>query len=148
MAEKKINDRTFKVEPMLAMDALVLQARLFKALGPAMGSFSEVMKGRAKPGETVDPAAEAASNSAALVALANIFAHGEPRQIAELIRDIVQIAQLKRPSGDYEQVDLDGDFTGKQKDMFPVILFVLREQFADFFSGLPGLGKLVKLDQA
>lgn len=145
MAEKKINDRTFRVEPMLAMDALVLQARLFKALGPAMASFSEVMKGH---GEGKTEEEKNKSNAAALVALANIFAHGEPQQIAELIRDIVQIAELRRPSGDYSSVDLDGDLTGKQKDLFPIILFVLREQFADFFSGLPGLGKLVKLDQA
>jgi len=145
MAEKKIGDRTFKVEPMLAMDALVLQARLFKALGPAMGSFSEVMKGH---GEGKTEAEKNASNAAALVALANIFAHGEPTQIAELIRDVVQIAQIKRPSGEYSPVDLDGDLTGRQKELFPIILFVLREQFADFFSGLPGLGKLAKLDQA
>lgn len=141
MAEKIINGRTFKVQPLLATDALVLQARLFKALGPAMQHFGEVMKGH---GEGKSEDEKNASNAAALSALASIFSQGEPQQIAQLIKDIVQVAQIRRPSGDYDHVDLDGDMTGNQKDLFPLILFVLREQFADFFSGLPVLGSLGK----
>lgn len=145
MAEKKINGRTFKVEPMLATDALVLQARLFKALGPAMSHFGEVMKGH---GEGKSEEEKSKSNAAAIGALASIFSQGQPEDIARLIKDIVEVSQIKGDSGDYRQTDLDGDLTGKQKDLFPIILFVLREQFADFFSGLPGLGSLGKLVQA
>jgi len=142
MAEKKINGRTFRVEPMLATDALVLQARLFKALGPAVAHFGDLMKGLGKDKTEAD---EAKSNAAALASLASIFSQGEPEQIAKLIKDIAEVAQIRRESGDYDHVDLDGDMTGKAKDLFPLLLFVLKEQFTDFFQGLPGFGNLKKV---
>ena len=137
MAEKKINGRTFKVAPMLAMDALVLQARLFKLLGPALSQFGAVMQGRGKDA-TED--AKAAALTAGATALVSIFQNAEPRDVAQLIKDVVELAQIRRESGVYDQCDLDGDFTGDQKTMMQVTFFVLKEQFGDFFSGLPGLG--------
>lgn len=145
MAEKKINGRTFRTEPLLATQALTLQARLFKAIGPALNRFGEVMQGYGKDKSEEE---KAKSNAAALRALTDIFTQSNPNEIANLIKDIVEVAQIKRDSGVYEQCDFDGDFTGKQKDIIPIVLFVLREQFGDFFSGLPGLGDLGKLDPA
>lgn len=143
MAEKKINGRTFKTEPLLATQALVLQARLFKAIGPAVSSFAALMKERSEAGAVSDSAIKAGAT-----ALASIFTQSEPEQIAGLIKDIVEVAQIKRPSGVYENCDLDGDFTGYQKDLLPVAFFVLKEQFGDFFTGLPGIGNLSKLATA
>ena len=141
MAEKKIGNRYFKTEPLLAMDALVLQGRLLKAVGPGVARLGDVLKGH---GEDKTEEQKAASNGAAIEALAAIFSQGDPAQLATLIKDVVEVAQIKRPSGVYETCDLDGDFTGQQKDLFPVVAFVLREQFGDFFGGLPGIGSLKK----
>lgn len=142
MAEKKIGARTFKCEPMLAMEALVLQARLFKALGPAVPHFGAVMAGY---GTDKTEEEKSRSNASALGALAHVFASAEPIALANLVKDIAEAAMIKGDSGEYRPVDLDGDFTGNQKDLMPLILFVLREQFGDFFAGLPGLGSLGKI---
>lgn len=142
MAEKKINGRTFKTEPMLAMDSLVLQGRLFKAVGPAIAKLGDVLKGR---GENATPEEKAASDASAIAAFAAIFSNSEPKQLAELIRDVIEVAMIKGDSGDYRQCDFDGDFTGQQKDIVPVVMWVLGVQYGDFFAGLPGIGNLAKL---
>jgi hypothetical protein len=141
MAEKKINGRTFKAEPMLATDALVLQARLFKALGPAVQHFGAIMRGH---GEDKTEEQKAQSNAAAIGALASVFAQSQPQEIAGIIKDLVETCQIKRDSGNYDPCDFDGDFTGNQKDIMPVVLFALQEQFGDFFAGVPGIGNLGK----
>lgn len=141
MAEKKINNRTFRTEPMLATEAILLQARLFKALGPAVGHFSEIMRGY---GDDKTEEQKAQSNVAAVAAIASVFAQGSPQEIAGLVKDLIETVQIKRDSGDYYPCDFDGDFTGRQKDIMPVVFFALREQFGDFFVGLPGLGNLGK----
>lgn len=137
MTEKKINGRTFRTEPLLATQAIVLQARLFKTLGPAISHLGEIMQGRAADATEEQ---KARSNAAAISALADIFSKANPEELAGLVKEVIETAQIRRPSGNYETCDFDGDFTGHQKDVLPVVAFVLREQFADFFSGLPGLG--------
>jgi hypothetical protein len=136
MGETKINGRTFRVEPMLATKALVLQARLFKLAGPAIARLPEIMSGYGG-----DEEAQRHSNAAAISAFASIFAESHPEDLAGLIQEVAQIASIRRPSGSYDRVDFDGDMTGHGADLIPLVVFVLREQFGDFFSGLPGLGR-------
>jgi len=133
MAEKKINGRTFKVEPMLALSALVLQARLLKIAGPAMARLGDIFKGGGD---------DEARNAGALAAIADIFVNAEPEALAALIKDVVELAYVLRPSGTYGRCDLDGDFTMNKGDILPVMFFVLQTQFGDFFTALPGLGSL------
>jgi hypothetical protein len=137
MAEKKINGRTFKTVPMLAMDAMILQARLVKLLGPAIDKLGTILAGR---GENASEEAKAQSNFAAVAAISEVFGKSEPVETANVIRDVAQIAMISRPSGNYEPVDFDGDFTGKLGDIMPVVGFVLVEQFGDFFTGLLASG--------
>lgn len=132
MAEKKINGETYKVSPMLAMDAIVLQARLMRVVGPAMTKLPAIIASR-RDGASEE--AKAKGEADAVQAITGIFASCDPKEIGLLIKDLVETAMIQRPSKDYEQVDLDGDFTGKLGSIIPVVLFVLREQFGDFFSG-------------
>lgn len=136
MAEKKINGRTFKTEPMLAMDAMILQARLVKLLGPAIDRMGEIFAGH---GEKASEEAKARSNAAAISAFSDIFGKSDPVDTAKLVKEVAEIAMISRPSG-YEHVDFDGDFTGHLNDIMPVVIFVLREQFGDFFTGLLASG--------
>lgn len=134
MAEKVINGRTFKVTPMLATQALVLQARVVKIAGPAFSKLGPIMQGY---GEGKTEAEKETSNAAAIAAIVDVFTNGDPIAIAELIKDIVAVAQIRRPSGNYDHCDIDGDFQDdKQADIFPVVGFVLQEQFSSFFGGL------------
>lgn len=139
MAEKKINGRTFKTGPLLATEAIKLQARLLKVLAPALDKLPAIFKGAGK--SDADPEA-AASNAAAIAAFGEIFNRSNPDEIATLVKDVTELALIKRPSGAYESVDFDGEFSDRLGDIIPVVVWVLREQFGDFFSGALGSGVL------
>ena len=72
--------------------------------------------------------------------LTGVFAELEPDEYARLVGDIIALARLKRPSGAYEVMDLDGDFSEDFGAIIPVVAFVLKEVFGDFFSAAPGSG--------
>ncbi|KAA0970808.1 hypothetical protein FPY71_10050 [Aureimonas fodinaquatilis] len=138
MAEKKIGDRTFKVDPPLATVAIVMQARLMKAVGPAIDKLPDIFAGaRASEGT----AEKDRGNAAAVQALTGILSGLKPEDVAGLLKDLTEMALIKRPSGHYEPVDFDGDFSGRLGEVIPVITFVVREVFGDFFSGAVASGR-------
>lgn len=139
MAEKKINGRTFRVSPLLATKSMILKARLMKAAGPALSNLGNVLSGLGK-NKTMEQ--KLAANNAAVAAFSEIFSQADPLELATLIKDVLEVAQIERAAGDYGQVDFDGDFTEHERDIIPVMVFVLGEQFGDFFAGLPGIGSL------
>lgn len=136
MAEKKIGQKTYKVEPMLATEAIKLQARLLRVAGPALDKLPAILGGR-KAGD------EAASNAAAIAAFTDIFTRADPEEIMALVRDVCEVAMVRRPSGAYDPVSFDGDFTGNLKEIIPVAVFVLQEQFGDFFGAALANGRAV-----
>lgn len=141
MSEKKIGGRTFRCEPLLARDAIVLQARLIKFLGAGIDRLPQIFGGMSAK---ATPEEKEKANASAIRAITEIFGKAEPDQVADLASDIVRIAQIVRPSGAYDPCDLDGDFSGRDmKDLFPVITFVLQEQFGDFFGGADAAGNRV-----
>lgn len=137
MAEKKFSGRCFRTEPMLATEAIMLQARLLKLVGPAAGRLGGIIS--ASGGSVADDI-KSASGASAVSALADVFTTCEPREVAKLVQDVVEIAQIRRPSGEYSAIDLDGDFTDYPGDIYPVAVWVLREQLGPFISGLLGNG--------
>lgn len=139
MAEKKIGGRVFQVGHVLATDAVRLQARLLKLIGGGVERLPTILRG---VGKDADPAAKEASNAAAVAALTDIFGKSDPDEVTRLISDIVALATVKQTSGAWGQVDMDQDFTEHKADLFPVVIFVLKEVLGDFFSGLPDSGKL------
>jgi Phage tail assembly chaperone protein, TAC len=143
MAEKRINGREYRVEPMLATRALILQAKLVRVAGPLVSRLGDILQGH---GTDSTEEQKARSNMAAVAAFSAIFAEIDPIDFAEIIKEIVETAQIKRPTG-YGKVDMDGDLTGHSADIIPLCVFVLREQYGDFFTGLaevgvPGLTKV------
>ena len=139
MAEKKIGSRTFQVGHVLATDAVRLQARLLRIIGGGVDRLPTIMRG---VGKDVTPELKEAANAASVAALTDIFAKCDPDEVTRLISDIVSLATIKQPSGSWGKVDLDQDFTEHKGDLFPVIVFVLKEVLGDFFSGLPAAGNL------
>lgn len=139
MAEKKINGKTYKVEPALATTALDLQLRLLKVIGAGIEKLPEILQGA---GSSASPEQKEAANGAAIAAFTEIFMKGDIKEMTSLVTDIVNLAMVQRPSGAYETVDIDGDFTGDLKSMFALVVFVLQEQFGDFFQGVLANGNL------
>lgn len=136
MAEKKIGNKVFKTEPLLATEAIKLQARLLKVVGPALDKLPAIFGGR-RAGD------EVTSNAAAIAAFTDIFARADPDEIMELVKDVCEVAMVKRPSGAYDPVSFDGDFTGNLGEIVPVAVFVLQEQFGDFFGAALASGRAV-----
>ncbi|TBZ81421.1 MULTISPECIES: phage tail assembly chaperone [Rhizobium] len=132
MAEKKINGVEYRVDPLLATKALVLQARLMRAAGPLASKLPSILASR-REGAGVEEKAKADAD--AITAITDIFTAISPEEFAFLVKDIIEIAKIRRPSGVYDPVDMDGDFVGRLGDIIPVAVFVLSEQFGDFFSG-------------
>ena len=130
MAEKKIGGKTFRVEAMLATEAVMLQACLMRLLGGAVARLPEIMRGR---GEGASAEAIAASDAAAVGALTDIFTKVEPAEMVNLLVTIISVAQIKQASGQYVSVDFDREFSGNLKDGYALAVFVLQEQFGDFF---------------
>lgn len=139
MAEKKINGRTFKTQPMLASRALVLQARIIKLVGPGLGDIKGIM---AAFGEDKTEEQKQQGAALAIKAISDIFSAGDPEQMVSLVSEILREGMILRPSGSYDPIDLDGDFITNQGDVFSVLFFILMEQFAGFFTGLQGIGSL------
>ncbi|MCD1645247.1 phage tail assembly chaperone [Aurantimonas coralicida] len=140
MAEKKIgprgSERTFKVEPLLIIASLNLKFRLAKILGPGMERLPSILGGLSG-----DEVVKLRANEEAIRAITAILSTLEPEDATDLVKEVVEIAKVKRASGDYDPVDLEGDFQGREADIIPVMLFVLKEQFADFFSGVQEIGR-------
>ncbi|WP_427832782.1 phage tail assembly chaperone [Agrobacterium pusense] len=59
-----------------------------------------------------------------------------PDEYASLVGDIIGMAQIRRPSGQYDQADLDGDFSQNLKAIPEVVVFVIDVVLRDFFTGL------------
>lgn len=141
MADTKINGRQFRVGEVLATEAIRLQTRLLKIIGGGVDRLPTIMRGMGEKGRA-DAELRAESDAAAVAALTDIFAACDPNEVSELIGDIIRIGTIKRPSGSWEQMDLDGDFTQHKGDILPVVFFILKEVLGDFFSGTLASGNL------
>lgn len=139
MSEKLIGERTFIVEPMLATTSLLLKARIMQLIGGAAGRIPEIVRG-AGPNASDDE--KRASDAAAVAAFTDIFTNGDPAQMVKLVTDICEIAKLRTATEDIVSVNFDRDFTGKEIDMFHLVIFVLKEVFGDFLDAALGLGSL------
>lgn len=140
MAEKTLGDGSLlRVESVLATQAIVLQARLMKIVGAAVDRLPVIMSGRGD----VDPAKKTASDAAALAALADIVNKADPVEVAAIIAEVIGYCSIK-PKGQtgWQKADLDGHFSDRKADIFPTVIFALREIFGDFFSAFPATGIL------
>lgn len=137
MAERKIRGMEIKVDRPLATEALRLQARLMRAAGGVADQLPDLI-GALRSAQSEE--AKQAVGVKFIGVLTGVFEGLEPDEYARLVGDIVGLARLKRPSGAYEVMDLDGDFTEDFGAIIPVVAFVLKEVFGDFFSAAPGSG--------
>ena len=131
MAEKKIAGTEYRVEPLGAKDAYKLLAKLLRIAGPG----GKQMPGIQSLYESSEPQAVSVANASALSAASDILAvHGE-HAYADLKSDVLSLAQARRPSGIYEQVDPDLDFVGDLESAETLFDFVMEVQFGNFSKG-------------
>ncbi len=131
MAERKLAGVEYRVQPIPAVEAIELYADILRFLGPAANRLPAIIMALS----AADEGQEMMADVAALAAVSDILSRVPSDQVSDLVGRIVGIAQIKRQSGQYDPVDLSGDFTGKLSSLVPLIKFVLEEQFSDFFIG-------------
>lgn len=145
MAERKIGDSTYRVEMLTAGDALVLYADVMRVVGNATGRLPAIIVGFSADDQGQNLMADVAS----IAAITDILKETDSETIRDLVGRIVRVAQVKRPSGVYEHVDLELDFNQADRaSLIPVIKFVLTEQFRDFFTESAGSGIFGMLKEA
>jgi hypothetical protein len=144
MSEKVIGDRTFKAGMVLATDAIKLQIRLVKLIGPALETLPDVFAGRA---DGASPEDQEKANAAAIRAIAGIFDKADPDAVVGLMKDIFAHAMVSPNKGQsYEEVSFDHEFSGPgAKNLFPALVFILREVLGDFFPDALASGNLAKV---
>lgn len=133
MAERKIGNRTFKVDQPLATEAVRLQARLARALGGSMAkAFDAYVAANSSKAESKEAVA-----GLLIPIIADFFEKNDPDAVVDLVQYLMTFAQVAHQSGQYDPVDLDGDFYGSLNDIVPVCAFVIEEVVGVFLSG-PG----------
>lgn len=142
MNEKKINGRVYRVPPVLATKAVVLQARVVRAIGPAL---EEVIALIPSPESQADSSAVA---KAMLDAVVKVCENSDPEVLASLIRDMVDLSQIQRPSNQWHRTDMDGDLTQYPEDLLPLVAFVGESVFGAFFAGGRASGIAVGMGRA
>ena len=141
MSEYALKDGSlYRVDTVLATKALLLKARLLKIAGGAMDRLPAILAGRGK-----DDGDETASvsDSAALAALGDMLSKIDPVDVVQIIGDVVALGSIQ-PHGStgWHKANLDAHFSDRKADLYPVVIFTLRETFGDFFTGLPVNGIL------
>lgn len=146
MAERKIGDRTFKTEPLLAKESMRLLARLVRVSGAAWEDFKDTLEkeaaallaGQKRSGDDISAQAKMIGAIGQLVV--DIVRENDTEEVVSLIEEIVSKAMIKRPSGAYDPIEIDADFQGRLSEIYQVAAFVLQEEYSDFFgaSGLTG----------
>lgn len=131
MADRKIDGIEYHVDPLTAPEAIELYSDILRFLGPAASRLPAIILSLEAESEGQAMMADVA----ALAAISDILARVSSQDVSALVSRIVGVASIKRPSGDYSECDLAGDFTGKLGNVIPLIKFVLEEQFRDFFPG-------------
>ena len=138
MAEIKIAGTEYRVEPLGAKDAYALLAKLLRIAGPG----GKKMPGIQSLYESSEPQTVNFANAAALSAASDILAvHGDNAYV-DLKSDVLSLAQAKRPSGIYEQVDPDLEFVGDLESAETLFDFVMEVQFGNFSKGSKAYGHI------
>lgn len=142
MAEKKIGTRYFKAGDALATDAIRLQVRLIKLLGPAAKDLTAIF---ASLSDAATQEQITAADAAGVKALVEIFADVHPDAVVELIEDILKLGMISYDGkGQFDPIEFDQEFSGANgRELFPVLFFILMETLGDFFSGVLAIGRPV-----
>lgn len=141
MAETTLSDGSqVRVGTVLATQALTLQTRLLKIVGNGADKLPTIMQGY---GKDATPESKLASDAAAIGALGEIVAGADPVAVTTLMVEIIGYCQIK-PQGQsgWQNANLDAHFTDRKADIYPTVIFTLKEIFGDFFSALPVNGIL------
>lgn len=125
MPEQKIDDVTVRCEKLPAREAQRLLLRLGKVLGPALDGIALLRSGVDE--ENLERVMAAIVN--------DVLARADVDEADSLITQLVESAQIKSATGGgYEAIVFDHHFQDNLAGAWKVAGFVLKVNFADFFT--------------
>ena len=136
MADKKIGGNYYRVQPILATEALRLQVRLLNIAGPAVKALPAVLAARK------DATNVAGAEQAGLEAIAAVFTTADPDRVQQFITDVCEKAEISEDGKSYDALIFDHHMSDDQKSIIPLTLFVLKELLGDFFTEALAAGNL------
>lgn len=142
MADKKIGGNYYRVQPILATEALRLQVRLLNIAGPAVKALPAVLAARKGGADT------GVAEAAGLEAIAAVFTTADPDKVSTFITDVCEKAEISSDGKTYEGLIFDHHMSEDQQSIIPVTFFVLKELLGDFFTGAQAVGSLAVTKQA
>ncbi|CTQ67117.1 phage tail assembly chaperone [Roseibium alexandrii] len=131
MPEKKIAGAEYRVEPLAAKDAYLLLTEIIRLAGPGAKHLPGLMAILS----TTDPKERFLADVAAFAACSEVINVHGASAFVDLKQRVISNAQVKRPSGIYDHLDLEDDFCGDLETAEKVFDFVMEVQFGNFSAG-------------
>lgn len=132
MAEKEISGRVFRADKLKVREAVRLQLRLAKTLGPALPTLADVIK--------LDDEDE--RDRRTLEAIGAFFASTDPDEAERLVFDLCAMARVQvAGTGSFEPVIPDMHFEDAMV-AYQVAVFVATVQFSGFTGAVSRLSGL------
>jgi len=129
--EKKIGDRTFRVDNMAASEAVGYLFRVGKIAAPIVSGLKGV-----KLASLMGPEG---NDGRTLEVIAGFLAQLDPVEGQKLVMELCGKAEIMNAQNVYEPVVFDIHFAKNVLDSFQVAAMVVQVNFGDFFGGkLPG----------
>lgn len=116
----EINGRAYSYTQLPATKSLILKYSLAGIIGSAVTDIIPYL-GKSKNEQT----------KAFGDAMVKIFSNNEPEEIVALIKKVMVPAFC-----DGERIDIDKHFTGEASEMYQVLLWILKQEYGDFFTGV------------
>ena len=131
--EKKIGQRTFRADKMVASVAVTYMFRVGKIAAPLIAGLKGV-----KLASLIDDKGVKGDDSKTLEMIAGFLSELDPVEGQKLVIELAEKAEVQQAAGHYEPVIFDAHFTDNVMDGFLVAALVIQANFSSFFGGKLG----------
>lgn len=143
MADETFNGRKYQTHQLPARDAIALYLDIMRVAGSGVSKIPALLAAVMSPDDRRNELADLA----ALQAVAEILRQTPTATIQDLMHRLLQSAEIMGESGNFRKVTID-EFSGDLESLFPVLRWLMREQFGDFFTGSAGSGIILMIREA
>ena len=140
MAETKINGVEYRVEHPPITQSWDLLNRMLLIGGAGAQHLPVLAQGAMKQAE--DKTDSFLFNSASLHASAAMIRDVGSQELIKFKSDIISLARIKAPSGEYREIVLEADFIGDLLGIEELFNYIIKVIFSDFSKGSAANGQI------
>lgn len=131
MPDKKIGEKYFRAAKMKVREAVRLQMRLARLLGPSFAEFADIIKMEA--GSQID---EDVRDRRVMEVIGSFFASTDTEEAESILFNLCELAQVRvNDTNSYENVIPDMHL-GDALNVYQLAMFVVGEQFGSFMAAV------------